>query len=553
MTGTGIETADAVVIGAGHNGLVAANVLADAGWTVTVIEEQPHPGGACRHSRELDHRFVTDLFSSFYPLGAVSPVFSDLGLTRIGLEWVRSPTAVCHVLADGRTVSLHSNPHDTAADLEAINAGDGARWLAAYAHWRRVSSPFVHALLDPFPPVRAGLGLARELGPSGLTAFARLALLDAWQMSHELFAGDGARSLLLGNAMHADTTLTSPGSGVLGWLLCMLGQQVGFPVPRGGSGKIVDALVGRLEARGGRLVLGDAVSEVIVRDGQARGVVCQSGRSMTAQRAVLANVPATSLYGGLVSARDLPAGFASRFQESFVWDHATVKVNWALGAKIPWREVGPRSAGTVHLGGDPVDMADAAHALTTGRSPRTPFVLFGQTAVADQSRAPDGAESAWAYTHIPRALADDSSTVSRAVAAMEDAVEGQAPGFRDRILARSVQSPRDLQGSDSALSLGALNGGTAALHQMLVLRPFAGMARPETPVDRLYLTGCSAHPGGGVHGACGRNAATAALRRSSVLGRPSSSAWSWLARRTAARELKDRSGDLDRSVVQRST
>jgi phytoene dehydrogenase-like protein len=232
---------------------------------------------------------------------------------------------------------------------------------------------------------------------------------------------------------------------------------------------------------------------------------------------VLADVPATALYGDLVAPRHLPARLLDDVRR-FDWDDSTLKVNWALEAPIPWTASEARGAGTVHVGVDNDGLVDVAADLSVGRMPRNPFLLLGQMTTADPTRSPEGTESVWAYTHLPRRWADDADAVATQVERMEEAVERVAPGFRGSQRARQVQSPADLQAADASLNRGALNAGTAALHQQLVLRPTRGLGRPETPVPGLYLAGASAHPGGGVHGACGWNAAVAALHHRGPLG-----------------------------------
>lgn len=323
--------------------------------------------------------------------------------------------------------------------------------------------------------------------------------------------------LLSGNAMHSDVSPDSAGSALFGWLLVMLGQEVGFPVPKGGAGVLATALRRRAESLGVQVRCGVPVVEVHVSSGRAHGVRLADGAVVRARHAVLADVPATTLYGDLVASRHLPGRLLDDVRR-FDWDDATLKVNWALDAPIPWTAPGARRAGTVHLGVDDDGLVDVAADLSVGRMPRTPFMLLGQMTTADPTRSPAGTESVWAYTHLPRRLAGDHDALRLQVKRMEAAVEQVAPGFAARVRARQVQSPGDLEAADASLSLGALNAGTAALHQQLVLRPTRGLGRPETPVTSLYLAGASAHPGGGVHGACGWNAALAALRHRGPLG-----------------------------------
>jgi phytoene dehydrogenase-like protein len=232
---------------------------------------------------------------------------------------------------------------------------------------------------------------------------------------------------------------------------------------------------------------------------------------------VLADVPAPVLYCDLVRAEQLPARLVHDVSR-FDWDDATLKVNWALREPIPWTAPEARGAGTVHLGVDNDGLVDVAADLSVGRMPRTPFLLLGQMTTADPTRSPAGTESVWAYTHLPRHLAGDDDGVHRQAERMQEAVEAVAPGFGATVIGRQVQRPLDLEAADASLSKGALNAGTAALHQQLVLRPTRGLGRPETPVAGLYLASASAHPGGGVHGACGWNAAVSALRQRGPLG-----------------------------------
>lgn len=503
---------DAVVIGAGPNGLVAANGLADAGWDVVLVEGSDEVGGAVRSAEVLEPGFVTDLFSAFYPLAAASPVVRDLELDRHGLRWVRAPDVMAHALPDGRASVLRSRAEDTAAGLDAAAAGDGAAWLRMTEGWSRLRDPLLDALFTPFPPVRPGLRLARRMGTSGMLELARLAALSVRRLTEEEFRGEEARLLLSGNAMHSDLAPDSAGSAVFGWLLAMLGQDVGFPVPEGGAGRLAAALRHRAESRGVEVRCGATVDSVVVEGGRATGVRLADGSSIEAARAVLADVSAPALYGRLVDSRHLPAALLDDLRRRFDWDDSTVKVNWALDRPVPWTAPEARGAGTVHLGTDHDGLVDVAADLSTGRLPRHPFILFGQMSTADPTRSPAGTESAWAYTHLPRQLASDASAVDTVVERVEQAVEDVAPGFRARVRAQVVQRPTDLAEENPNLSLGAVNGGTSALHQELVFRPTRGLGRPETPVDSLYLASASAHPGGGVHGACGWNAALAALR-----------------------------------------
>jgi phytoene dehydrogenase-like protein len=512
---------EAVVIGAGPNGLVAANVLAERGWRVLVLEQQAEPGGAVKSGELTEPGFTSDLFSSFYPLAAASPALRALELERHGLRWRRAPVVVAHPQPDGRCATLSLDADETAASLERFAAGDGGRWRDFHAHWRRAGGPFMDALLQPFPPLRGSARLTAALGPRGLLAFTRFALLPVRRLAEESFDGEGGAWLLAGNALHADLTPDSAGGGLFAWVLCGLGQQHGFPFAEGGAGRLTQALVARLRAHGGTLSCGVGVERVIVRGGRAVGVRTSGGVEIAAPRGVLATTIAPTLFGELVGERHLPARFVVDLRR-FQLDNGTVKVDWSLDAPIPWAAEDARRAGTIHVA-DGVDaLARTSAQLARRAIPDRPFLVMGQYAAADPTRQPVGRETAWAYTHVPqRAQGDagengltgtwDEREVETFVARMEAEVERRAPGFGALIRRRHVFTPATLEAANANLLGGAINAGTAQIHQQVVFRPVPGLARPETPLRGLYLAGASAHPGGGVHGAAGANAARAAI------------------------------------------
>ncbi|SNT34825.1 phytoene desaturase family protein [Actinacidiphila glaucinigra] len=514
--------ADAVVIGAGPNGLVAANLLADAGWSVEVLEAQDEPGGGVRSARDVHPDFVHDLFSSFYPLAAASPVIRGLGLHREGLRWSHAPAVVAHPLLDGRCAVLHRSAGDTAAVLDAEFDGDGAAWLRLCTAWDRLGDDLVDALFTPFPPLRAGLRLAARLRAGGGLRMARTLVLPVRRLGEEEFRGELGALLLAGSALHADLAPEAAGSGGFGWLMAMLGQTYGFPVPVGGAGALTAALVSRLRRQGGTLRCGTRVASVVVRSGRAVGVRTVDGDAVPARRAVLADVSVPALYGELVSRDDLPARVLEDVRR-FQWDFATFKVDWALEGPVPWSAPAAAQAGTVHLAEGVDALTQFAAQIAMGQVPERPFLLFGQMTTADRSRSPAGTQSSWAYTHLPHRVRGDAGGAGIAgiwdradqelmADRVETQVERYAPGFRSLIAARRILAPPDLEEHDANLHGGAINGGTAAMHQQLVFRPLPGTGRPETAIAGLFLASAGAHPGGGVHGAPGANAARAALR-----------------------------------------
>ena len=534
---------DAVVIGSGPNGLVAANLLADRGWDVLVLEEQDEPGGAVR-SRELGTPGYThDLFSAFYPLAAASKVMQGLELERWGVRWHRSDVAVAHPLQDGTCALLSLDVDETCASLDAYAPGDGDAWRELYALYERMGQAFVDGLMTPFPPVKPGIRMAAALRKD-LIHFVRFGMLPVRRLAEESFKGIGGANLLAGNALHADLTPDSAGGGLFGWLLCALGQKHGFPVPEGGAGRLTQALVRRLEAKGGRIEYGRHVTGIVVDGGRATAVRTADGAEHPAARAVMADCGAPQLYLDLLPRDVVPRRIVDDLTRRFQYDTATIKVDWALSKPIPWTVDGARRAGTVHVTDGIDHLTQTTADIVCGRIPKDPFLILGQYSMVDPTRQPAGGETAWAYTHVPQNVKGDAggggltgrwdeAETAEFVARVEAQVERLAPGFGSSILSRHVFTPADLEAWNRNLQGGAVNGGTAQIHQQLVFRPIPGLGRPETPVGGLYLASSSAHPGGGVHGGPGANAARAALAHERVR-----SATGWLLPRGRARGLR---------------
>ena len=514
-------TYDAVVIGSGPNGLVAANHLVDRGWSVLVLEAQPELGGAVRSAEDVHPGFVHDTFSAFYPLAAASPALRELRLDQHGLRWRHAPAVLGHPLRGEGWALLHRDRAVTARLMESSYAGDGQAWLDLCSEWDRIGTQLVEGLLTPFPPIRPTLaGLARLRSVGGL-GFVKTLLTPAIELGTSRFGGTRPRVLLAGNAGHSDIPIHAPGSGLMGMMLTMLGQTVGYPVPEGGAGELSAALARRLTASGGEIRCGAEVTRVLTSRGRADGVALADGERVASRRAVIADVAAPILFGRLLDPTDVPTRVA-RGMRGFTLDPGTVKVDWALDGPVPWEQPPEHAPGTVHIADSTTQLTESLAQVAARAIPAEPFLLAGQMTATDPTRSPAGTESMWAYTHVPQETdrdagdagirgAWDRDDCERFADRMQAQIERHAPGFASRVLSRRVLGPRELEARDANLIGGAVGGGTSQLHQQLVFRPVPGLGRAETGVPGLYLGSASAHPGGGVHGACGRNAARAAL------------------------------------------
>lgn len=501
-------TERALVIGAGPNGLAAAIRLAEAGVPVTVLEAADAPGGAVRTEELTLPGFHHDTFSSVYPAAAASPVFARMPLVNYGLEWVHPETCMAHPLPDGRAVGLYRSVPQTAESLDRQHPGDGAKWAAFVAPYVRAFDAVRATMLSGFPPVTGPAKLLWRGGPRALAQLGLLLAGTASGLGHRLFEGQGSRAWLYGAAAHGDTPVNSRGSAMAAFYLNLLGHGAGWPSPRGGAGRLTDALVGYLHGLGGEVTTGARVERIIVRGGRATGLAVAGGEEIPAS-AVLADVMPDAL---MSLTGDALTGWYRRLLAGFRYGPATLKLDWALDGPIPWTAPEPRTAGTVHVGGDEGSTIASLTEAHTGVAAR-PFLLLGQQSLADPTRAPAGKHTAWAYTHAaPERRAELGS--EQEVEKVEEQIERFAPGFRERILARHVLGPDQLQTRNPNLVAGDVGGGSYSGLQS-VFRPLPALSPYRTPVTGLYLASSAAFPGGAVHGVPGDAAARAALR---VLG-----------------------------------
>jgi phytoene dehydrogenase-like protein len=494
---------DALVVGSGPNGLAAAITLAQAGRRVLVLEAAERAGGAVASEQLTLPGFVHDTYSSVYPAGAASPVFEALPLQRHGLRWVHPAACLAHPLADGQAVALYRDVELTAASLERIGAGDGERW-------RAFATPFVthfdalrDTMLGGFPPLRGPLRLTAGLGAGGMLGFVRLLLSSAQALGESLFAHDGARAWLYGSAMHSDVPPARRGSAIAAAYMSLLGHGAGWPSPQGGAGRLAQALVAHLRELGGELRTCATVTGVAAERGRVVGVELAGGERLAAS-VVIADVMPIAL--AALAGEVLPGRYV-RALRRYRYGPATLKLDWALDGPIPWSAPEACEAGTVHVGGSASEVL--ATTRSTGGLPERPFMLLGQQSIADPSRAPAGKHTAWAYTHGPHTV-DWQGERDRHVERMEAQVERFAPGFRERILARHVLGPADLERRNANLVGGDVGGGSYRLTQ-IVFRPVPSLAPYRTPLRGLSIGSAATFPGGAVHGVPGRAAARLAL------------------------------------------
>jgi phytoene dehydrogenase-like protein len=496
---------DAVIVGSGPNGLVAAVTLARAGRSVMVLEAQERLGGAVATEELTLPGFRHDTFSAVHPAGAASPVLGALALERHGLRWIQPGLAMAHPFLDGRAAVLSRDRDRTARSLDALSPGDGARWLELVDPYLSHFEALRATLLSPFPPLTGPARLLARAGLANTLELARMLLMPADALGRELFQGEG-RAWLHGSALHGDAPLNAAGSAILAMYLHLLGHAVGWPSPEGGAARLIDALVAHLAELGGDTRTGAAGERVRVRSGRVAAIEVAGGDTIETPVVIADTTP----HGLLRLAGESLPGAYTRKLLRFRYGPGTFKVDWALNAPIPWENAEASHAGTVHVGGTSAEIGAALRDVERAQLPEHPFLLSGQQSIADPSRAPAGRNTAWAYTHVPDGV-DWAVESERFADTVERQVERFAPGFRECVLARHVQSPADLERRNANLVRGDVGAGSNALDQ-LVFRPVPSLNPYRTPLRGLYLGSASTFPGGAVHGISGRGAARAAMR-----------------------------------------
>jgi phytoene dehydrogenase-like protein len=467
-------TYDAIVVGSGPNGLAAAVALARAGWSVLVREAHGTIGGATRSAALTLPGFLHDVCSAVHPLAVASPFFRELPLAQHGLEWVRPDVHLAHPFDDGPPALLETSIEDTAMRLEA----DGRAY-------RRLVSPFVREWSAVVGEVLAPLHVPRH--PLLLSRFALHGMRSARGLVGRRFQHDRARALFAGIAAHSGVELTRSPTAAFGLLLSIAAHAVGWPVARGGSQSIANALAKLFASFGGEIELGAPVRSI---------------DDLPPARAILLDLTPRQVLS--VAGKRL-SGRYRRSLERYRYGVGAFKIDWALAEPIPWTSPECRRAGTVHLGGALKDVVAAESAPWRGEHAERPFVLLGQPSLFDDTRAPPGKHVAWAYCHVPHGSTADVT------ANVEEQVERFAPGFRDAILARHAMTAADLERHDANLVGGDIAGGVMDVRQVF-FRPAVRRVPYATPLEGLYICSASTPPGGAVHGMCGYYAAAAAMR-----------------------------------------
>ena len=466
---------DVVIVGSGPNGLAAAITLARAGCSVLVCEANATIGGGARSAELTLPGFVHDVCSAVHPLAAGSPFFKTLPLKRFGLEWIEPEIPLAHPLDNDSAACLCKNIDVTAEQLHG-DSGAYRRLMKPLArNWKDLSDEFLKPMLH------------WSKHPTTLAHFGILAVCPATLLAKLVFKSESARALFAGIAAHSFLPLEAPMSSAFALVLGLAGHVVGWPIPRGGSQQISNALAGYLRELGGKIEVNQRIGNL---------------RDLPRSRAILLDVSVWEFLR--IAGQELPSGYRRKL-ESFRHAPGIFKIDYALNEPVQWKAEACGRAGTIHLGGGIDEIAATEREVAHGKIPERPFVLVAQQSLFDETRAPHGRHTLWAYCHVPFNCDIDMSNQ------IESQIERFAPGFRDCILARHTKGAAELARSNPNLAGGDINSGAANLTQ-LIARPILVPTPYRTPLPGVYLCSASTPPGGGVHGMCGYYAARAALR-----------------------------------------
>jgi phytoene dehydrogenase-like protein len=470
-----MPTYDAIIVGSGPNGLAAAITLAESGQKVLVLEAKDTIGGGTRTAEITLPGFHHDICSAIHPLGVASPFFRNLPLTDYGLEWIYPPAALAHPLDDGRAAILTRSLEES-SDSMGLDGRAYQRLMAPLVDsWQEILGDILGPL--PLPPRH----------PFSLTRFGLQAIRSARGLAESRFRDDTAQALFAGLAGHGMLPLEEATTASIALVLGMLAHAVGWPIPKGGSQAITSAMAAYLGSMGGEIITDNEVTSL---------------NDLPNTKAVLLDVTPQQILK--ICGERLPARYRQQLS-AYRYGPGVCKVDYALSGPIPWSAADCAQAGTVHLGGSLEEISLSERAVWHGEHPDKPLVLLAQQSLFDDSRAPEGQHTAWAYCHVPHGSAMD---VSNQITAQ---IERFAPGFRDLILTKHVYTATEMQSYNPNYIGGDINGGVQDWRQLFT-RPVARWSPYTTPVQGLYICSSSTPPGGGVHGMCGYHSARAVIR-----------------------------------------
>jgi phytoene dehydrogenase-like protein len=468
-----IKSYDAIVVGAGPNGLAAAIELARAGHSVCVLEANEVVGGGARSAELTLPGFVHDICSAVHPLAAGSPFFSKLPLSQYGLEFINPPAPLAHPFDDGSAVMLHRSIETTAEGLGPDAKAYKDLMGPMVESWNDLASDLLGPLHMPHHPLK-------------VARFGFYGIRSAKNLCQSLFRDQRTRALLGGLAAHSFLSLDRWTTSAFALVLATVAHVFGWPIASGGSQKIADALASYFKELGGDIFT---------------GVQVRSLATLPRAKVVMCDVTPRHLLG--MTNNELPLGFRRKLQR-YRYGPGAFKIDWALRGPVPWKAVECYQAATVHLGGSFEEISASESASWGGQHSDRPFVIVCQPTLFDPTRAPNGQHTLWAYCHVPNGSTFDMTE------RIENQIERFAPGFREQVLAKNVLSPAKLEEHNANLIGGDINGGVQDWKQLFT-RPT--IHTYSTPLKWLYLCSSSTPPGGGVHGMCGYHAARRAMRR----------------------------------------
>ncbi len=465
---------DAIVVGAGPNGLAAAITLQQQGLSVLLLEARATIGGGMRSAQLTLPGYIHDVCSAIHPMAVSSPFFKQLPLNKFGLEFINPTFAAAHPFDDGKASILHMSIKETAASL-GIDA-------SAYEQLLKPLQKDFHHI---FPFILGPLRFPRH--PLAMANFGFRALQPAVLLAHTMFQTKEAKGLLAGMAAHAMLPLSQPATAAVALVLMMAAHHKNWPIPKGGSQAIADALAAYFLSLGGTIQTNTNVTSL---------------KQLPSSRALLFDVTPKQLL------QIAGHKFSSLYQwqlKRYRYGMGVYKIDWALSEPIPFTNESCRAAGTVHLGNTMGEIALGEKLAWQGRHAEKPFVLLAQQSLFDASRAPEGKQTAWAYCHVP------NGSVKNMTHTIEQQVERYAPGFRDCILAKHEMNSEAMQEYNANYIGGDINGG-AQLVSQLFTRPALRWSPYRTSAKGMYICSSSTPPGGGVHGMSGYHAARKALK-----------------------------------------